>query len=112
MFVPSLERRLELADLMRWPWPAPGSLRRIWLASERLTELPGPLPHGLVAHDDAASGQHLLDYAQAEREPEIQPDCVADDLGREAVAGIRGASGRCHPARLPGPLSHGKPKRP
>jgi len=27
---------------------------------------------------------------------------VADDLGREAVAGVTGNSGRCHPARLPG----------
>jgi len=27
---------------------------------------------------------------------------VADDLGREAVAGVTGNSGRCHRARLPG----------
>ena len=59
-----------------------------------------PLPHGLVADDDAARGQHLLDHAQAEREAEVQPNGVADDLGRKAVAGIAGGGRRCHPVRL------------
>jgi hypothetical protein len=35
-----------------------------------------PLPHRLVADDDATSRQHLFDHAQAEREAEIEPDCV------------------------------------
>src|SRR3712207_8924859 len=35
---------------------------------ERLTELQRPPPDGLVADDDAAGRQHLLDHAQAERE--------------------------------------------
>src|SRR4051794_5847697 len=70
---------------------------------ERLAELQGPLPHALVADDDAACRQHLLDHAQAERKAEIQPNRVADDLGREAVAGIAGANGRRHPLRLPTP---------
>src|SRR6185437_14274978 len=66
---------------------------------ERLAELEGPLPHGLVADDDVASGPHLLDHAQAERETEIQPNCIADDLGWKAVAGMAGANGRDHPVR-------------
>jgi Family of unknown function (DUF5681) len=36
----------------------------------------------------AASGQHLLDHSQPEREAEIQPDGVADDLAREPITGI------------------------
>src|SRR5215212_844344 len=55
---------------------------------EVLAELARPLPHALMADDDAASGQHLLDHAQAEREAEIQPNRVADDLRWETVAGI------------------------
>ena len=55
---------------------------------EVLAELERPLPHTLMADDDAARGQHLLDHAQAEREAEIQPDSVADHLRRETVAGI------------------------
>src|SRR3954462_9700218 len=56
--------------------------------SKVLAELERPLPHTLMADDDAARGQHLLDHAQAEREAEIQPDSVADHLRRETVAGI------------------------
>src|SRR3954470_14532558 len=58
------------------------------LDSELLAELERPLPYALMADDDAARGQHLLDHAQAEREAEIQPDSVADHLRRETVAGI------------------------
>src|SRR3954454_632288 len=43
------------------------------LVGECLAELACPLPHALVADDDAACGQHLLDHAQAERKAEIQP---------------------------------------
>src|SRR5689334_12608275 len=46
------------------------------LAGERLAELQGPLPHTLMADDDAARGQRLLDHAQAEREVEIQQNRV------------------------------------
>ena len=49
-----------------------------------------------MAHDDAAGGQHLLDHAQAEREAEVEPDRVADDLGRKAVAGVRQLGGWRH----------------
>jgi hypothetical protein len=68
---------------------------------EVLAELERPLPYGLVADDDAAGGQHLLDHAQAEREAEIQPNRVADDLGRKAVASVAGEGRRRHPVRLP-----------
>src|SRR3954453_18563518 len=55
---------------------------------EVLAELERPLPPALVAHDDAARGQHLLDHAQAEREAEVQPYRLADHLRWETVAGI------------------------
>src|SRR3954447_25368782 len=50
------------------------------LVGEVLAELAGPLSYGLVADDDAAGRQHLLDHAQAEREAEVEPHRVADDL--------------------------------
>src|SRR4051795_12709254 len=74
------------------------------LVGERLAELARPLPYRLVADDDAMRGQHLLNHAQAEREAKVEPDRVADDLGREAIAGIAGANGRRHPLRLPAPF--------
>src|SRR3954462_4258586 len=73
--------------------PGQGSLRRIWsakadLVGEVLAELAPPLAHGFMAHVDAAGRQHLFHHAQAEREPEVQPHGVADDLARKAVAGV------------------------
>src|ERR671916_3033337 len=77
---------------------------------ERLAELERPPPHGLVAHDDAAGGQHLLDHAQAEREAEVQPHRVADDLGREAMTGIGRLGGWwAHSGSLP---DRGQPAKP
>src|SRR3954464_13537296 len=76
---------------------------------EVLAELARPLSYALVADDDAARGQHLLDHAQAEREAKVEPDGVANDLGREAVAGIAGANGRRHPVWLPALLPIRKP---
>src|SRR3954447_11765656 len=76
---------------------------------EVLAELARPLPHGFMADDDAAGSQHLLDHAQAEREAEIEPNRVADDLGRKPVAGIAGASWCPHPIRLRDLARYGKP---
>src|SRR5215213_9327795 len=74
-----------------------------------LAELARPLPHGLVTDDDAACGQHLLDHAQAEREAKVEPNRMADDLGRKAVASIAGANGCRHRVRLPALLPIRKP---
>src|SRR4029079_8186039 len=70
--------------------PAQGSRRQSTPdpVGEVLAELERPLPYGLVADDDAAGGQHLLDHAQAEREAEVQPYRLADHLRWETVAGI------------------------
>src|SRR3984893_8804627 len=64
-------------------------------------EFEAPLPDRLVRHRDAASSQHLLDHAQAQREPKIQPYRVADDLSGVAMAGVNLGWRRPHPARLP-----------
>src|SRR3954447_4523161 len=80
------------------------------LVGEVLPELARPLAHGLVAHIDAAGGQHLFDHAQAQRKAEIEPDGVADDLARKAVAGIGGLGGGCHAGHLPVPTLSAKPR--
>jgi hypothetical protein len=49
------------------------------------TKFPTPLADGLIGHDDPTSEQELFHVTIAETEPEIQPDTVADDLGRKAV---------------------------
>src|ERR1700760_4113410 len=64
-------------------------------------EFEAPLPDRLVRHRNAAGGQHLLNHAQAQWEPKIQPYRVADDLSRVSIAGINRIARRRHPARLP-----------
>jgi hypothetical protein len=44
---------------------------------------------GLVGDRGAALGQQQFNITQAEAENMIQPDRVADDLGREAMAVMR-----------------------
>src|SRR3954463_1717166 len=80
------------------------------LVGETLAELARPLPHGLVAHVDAAGGQHLFDHAQAQRKAEVEPDGVADDLARKAVAGVGGLGAGCHAGHLPVPALPAQPR--
>src|SRR3982751_4461253 len=80
------------------------------LVGEALAELARPLAHGLVAHLDAAGGQHLFHHAQAQRKAEVEPDGVADDLAWKAVTGIRGLGCGCHASRLPVPTLSAKPR--
>ena len=53
-----------------------------------------------MADNDAAGGEDFIDVAQAEWKAEIEPDGMADDLSREAIAGVTGRGGRYHPVRL------------
>src|SRR3954451_5054733 len=80
------------------------------LVGEALAELARPLAHGLVAHVNAAGGQHLFHHAQAQREPEVEPHGVADDLARKAVTGVRGLGCGCHASHLPVPALSAKPR--
>ena len=52
-----------------------------------------------------ARRQHLLNHAQAQREPKIQPYRIADDLSRVSIAGVNWVSSCRHPAHLPDQLS-------
>ena len=49
-----------------------------------------------------------LTMPQTEREPKVQPNRVADDLGRKPVAGVARKGRRCHPIRLRDLARHGK----
>ena len=66
-----------------------------------LAELQRPLPDRLMADQDAPGGEHLLDHAQAEREPEVEPDGMADHLSRKAMTGIARMTGLLHPSYMP-----------
>ena len=53
-----------------------------------LAELQRPLADRLIGHNDATAGHQLLDVAKAQREPEVEPHHMADDLGRKAEAAV------------------------
>src|SRR6266436_5865951 len=89
-------------DLIEVPFVATEGRSPTDAAGEFPAEFQAPLPDRLVRHRDTAGGQHLLDHAQAQRKPKIQPDRVADDLSRVAMARVNRVSRGPHPARLPG----------
>jgi len=105
--------------------PALGSRRRIWFANACPNLSPSvdhstgcasgtfgqlrPPAHRLVADYDAPRGKDLVHVAQAERKAEVEPDRVADDLCREAEAGVARANWRRHSIWLPDPIWPGKP---
>jgi len=67
---------------------------RLWPAAaqavgETLTEFLAPAPHCLVGHDHTTFGQNQLNVPETQAEHVVQPDGMADDLGREAVAVMR-----------------------
>jgi hypothetical protein len=54
-------------DLVQMPFVTGSRQPTPDLVGEGLTELETPLPYGLMADDDAACGEDLIDMAQAER---------------------------------------------
>jgi hypothetical protein len=50
-----------------------------------LAKLQRPLPDGFVANQDTSGSEHLLDHAQAQQQPKVQPEGMADHLRWETV---------------------------
>lgn len=61
---------------------------------------PAPSTDRLVRYRNAALKHHFLDFAQADIEPEIEPDRAGDDFDREAMVFI-GRRHAVHATRLP-----------
>src|SRR5712664_69210 len=51
-------------------------------------EMVYPAPNGLVGDRNAALCQQVFDVAQAQGEPEVEPDRLLNDLGWESVAAV------------------------
>ena len=58
-----------------------------------------PAAHGLVLDRDPLLREKILDVTKAECEPEIEPNRLMYDLGREPISGIAGFPHT--PARAP-----------
>src|SRR5215204_1378738 len=77
------DRHFVEVPLVAWPGTKPTEV-----AGESWPELQNPAPNGLVGHVEPALGQEFLHIAVAQREPEIEPDRVSDDLGWTLMTGI------------------------
>ena len=75
-------------DLIQVPVVAQPSLSSLQFPSIVRTELLTPLPDRLIGHDDSALGEKILDIPEAQAEAMVSPDRIADDLGRETIAGV------------------------
>ena len=73
---------IQMPPIARPGAPLPQSPR------EERTEFQDPAPDRFVGQVEPAFGKELLDIAVAEREAQIDPDCVLDDRGREAMATV------------------------
>src|SRR5450432_4592124 len=50
-----------------------------------LTELEGPFSDRLISERHAATGHHLFDISETQREAKVEPDAMTDDFRREPM---------------------------
>ena len=73
-----------------------------YLVGLLVAKLAAPLPDGFIGHDHPTGAQECFDIAVAETAMEVQPDCVADDLGwRTVILVWVGWHGCFHRASMP-----------
>src|SRR5580692_5417011 len=87
-------------DLIHMPFVAASRRALADLIGECLAELLPPLAHGLVGHANPARCQHFFDHAKAQGKPEIEPNSMADDLRRKAMALVERVAGCRHGGRI------------
>ena len=87
-------------DFIQMPLIATSGRTLADLVGEDLAEFLPPLTHGLIRHADPTSRQHFLDHAEAQREPKVQPNRVADHFRRETMAAIESVTVSRHDCRL------------
>jgi hypothetical protein len=76
-------------DLVEEPRVAKCSLSSLHRSGVRRAEFPAPLPDGLIGDDYPTLSEPILDITKAEAESMIEPNGLADDFRREAVAPVR-----------------------
>ena len=73
---------VQMPRVVDWPGTMPKPPR------VREAEGLAPVPNGFVRDGDAAVREEVFDVAETQSEAVVEPDGVADDCGRESVAGI------------------------
>jgi hypothetical protein len=65
-----------------------------------------PMTNTFVANVNAAGGEHFLDHPQAERKSKIEPNCMRNLIGWEAMSAVEGITRMFHDP----PLSANRPR--
>ena len=83
VLLPAIDRHEQLVEV-----PGVAQLATALPEASRVgtPECTTPLPNRLVGDRDAALGEQIFHIPEAQPKPVIQPDGVADDVGREAVS--------------------------
>ena len=79
------DREEELVNVPDVPQSSLLSSQRAGIVRAKLAALS---PDGFVGDENTSLGEQVLDITETEREPMVQKNGVADDLGREAVTAI------------------------
>jgi hypothetical protein len=87
-------------DFVQEPRIAESTLSSLQPSGVVEAELPAPLPHGFIRHDDAPFGQQIINISEAQAVSMVEPHGVAHDVGRKAVPQIPG-SASCHRGIVP-----------
>ena len=88
-------------DFVQEPRVSESTLSSLQLPSVVGAELPAPLANGFVGHDDSSFGQQILNIPEAHAVSVVEPDGMADDVGRKAMPMVAGPAS-VHPGIVPG----------
>ena len=75
-------------DLVQEPRIAESTLSSFQPSGVVEAELPAPLPHGFIRHDNAPFGQQILSISEAQTVSVVEPDGVANDVSMYMTAAV------------------------
>jgi hypothetical protein len=75
-------------DFVKMPSPVRLRVALAQVRGDHRPKVAHPAAYGLVRDRDPALSEQILDVAEAEREPQIEPNCLIYDLRREPISSI------------------------
>ena len=76
-------------DFIQMPFVAGSGTPAPELIGIGLPELQAPFADRFIGHEDPAGEQQLFHITVAQAEAEVEPDAMADDLGRKPMVFVR-----------------------
>jgi hypothetical protein len=105
---PALDREKHLIQMPFVAWLRASTPELMGIG---LSKLPAPLPDGFIRDDDATGKQLFFHIAVAHAETEVQPNPMANDLGRETVVLVLGSRSCVHETSIAHQMGAGQAVR-